>query len=461
MKHSWKDDRRLGAVMGAAVLSIAQTFFLSGTALAADPVADSRAGQPSLLVDKLVSKASPVAWPDPLVMLDGQPVRDVASFEGRRKPEIRKLFEDEMYGRTPEKAIPVHYSVTSEGDALGGKAIRREVTITLGGEKLTRDIHLLILMPKSAKGPMPVMVGLNFFGNQAITADAGVALNDVWVVDPALADTPIATELAGHVRVKADDSMRGKETMWWDADQIVSRGYALATAYAGDIEPDFAAGIGYGVRPLFIDPASMLPGSREWGALGAWGWGMSRILDYVETDPTFDRAKEIAFGFSRMGKAALWASAQDDRFDLTISSESGQGGVTLSHRQVDEPIAHMNIAFPYWLAPSYHRYTDHADELPVDGHLLLALIAPRPVYIGSAEEDPYSDPAGEFLSAVAARPVYALYGKVGLGTETLPPLSTSIGETIGFHLRPGGHATTPYDWRQYLNFADKTFGKGK
>ena len=229
----------------------------------------------------------------------------------------------------------------------------------------------------------------------------------------------------------------------------------MATLYAGDIEPDFAAGIGYGIRPLFFTHGQALPAADDWGAIGAWAWGMSRAADYLVSDPAVDARALIAIGHSRLGKAALWAAAQDPRFTLVISNESGQGGASLAHRQAAETVAHLNIAFPYWFCANYHHYTGRVEDLPVDGHLLLALIAPRPLFVASAHDDPYSDPEGEFLSANAASPVYRLFGKEGLPADAQYQVDRLEGQTLRYFVRPGGHDILLGDWQRYIQFANE------
>jgi hypothetical protein len=236
---------------------------------------------------------------------------------------------------------------------------------------------------------------------------------------------------------------------------MVARGYGLATIYGGDIEPDYIAGIGYGIRPLFFAGTQSLPAANDWGAIGAWAWGMSRVIDVLSKDPAVDTKGFIAFGFSRFGKTALWAAAQDQRFALVISNESGQAGATLSHREQGEPIDHLMLAFPYWFCANYQHFLGRVQNLPVDGHLLLALIAPRPLYVGSAAADPFSDPEGEFLAAKAVSPVYALYGETGITNAVMPALEHPIGDAVAYHVRRGGHDVTVYDWKQYLDFADR------
>jgi hypothetical protein len=395
------------------------------------------------------------AWPDPLVQQNGVVVRNRVQFEHQRRGEILRLFEDNVYGRTPSTALPVRVLKTEvEDHAFHGLAQRKQITLAVGphGERIW---HLLQYMPANTHGPVPVFIGLNFDGNQSVDADPGIALNPVWVLDPALDNVPLARELAGHVQRNPENSTRGAAASQWQAEKIVARGYGLATIYAGDIEPDFIGGIGYGIRPLFFSGTQSLPAANDWGAIGAWAWGMSRIIDVLSKDPAVDTNGFIAFGFSRFGKTALWAAAQDKRFAVVISNESGQAGATLSHRKQGEPIDHLMLAFPYWFCANYQRFLGRVQNLPVDGHLLLALIAPRPLYVGSAVADPFSDPEGEFLAAKAVSPIYALYGETGIADAVMPAPEHPVGDAVAYHVRYGGHDVTAYDWKQYLNFTDR------
>jgi hypothetical protein len=397
------------------------------------------------------------AWPDPLVLRSGVAVRDRIEFEEQRRGEILHLFEENVYGRTPPLGLPVRILSTEvEEHALHGLAQRKQITLAVGrnGE---RTWHLLQYTPAHPKGPVPMIVGLNFGGNQTVDADAGIELNSIWIPDPALKNVPLATELSGHALRTAEGSTRGVAATQWQVEEIVARGYGLATIYAGDIEPDYLGGIGYGIRPLFFTGTQSLPAANDWGAIGTWAWGMSRVIDVLSKDPTVDTKRFIAFGFSRFGKTALWAAAQDKRFAMVISSESGQAGATLSHRKQGEPIDHLMLAFPYWFCGNYQHYLGRVQDLPVDGHLLLSLIAPRPLYVGSAIADPFSDPEGEFLAAMAVSPVYALYGVTGITNAAMPALEHPTGDTVAYHVRRGGHDVTAYDWKQYLNFADRQF----
>jgi hypothetical protein len=391
------------------------------------------------------SKVGQYTLPDPLVLENGQPVRDATTWYHQRRPEILRLFETNVYGRTPAKQIRPRFEVISmKAQALGGKAIRKQIAVYFTAKKDGPKMDLLLYIPSDAPKPVPVFLGLNFGGNQTVISDPDLPLGYVWVKG---------------VPEPAEEKTRGAGAGRWQAEKLLAHGYALATAYYGDIEPDFDGGISHGVRPLFFRSGQKAPDADEWGALGAWAWGLSRAVDYLETDSDIDAKKIALIGHSRLGKAALWAGAQDTRFALVVSNDSGEGGAALSHRDFGETIEHLNTSFPYWFCANYRQYSGHADRLPLDQHMLLALIAPRPLYVASAAEDLWSDPRGEFLSAVAAGPVYELLGAHGLGTDQMPAISHPIMHTIGYHIRPGKHDVTAYDWDQYLAFADMHFGR--
>jgi hypothetical protein len=237
-------------------------------------------------------------------------------------------------------------------------------------------------------------------------------------------------------------------------EKVVARGYAFATLCAQDLEPDFKGGYKEGIRELFLKPGQTEPAPDEWGAIGAWAFGLSRALDYLEKDKDVDAKRVAVMGHSRRGKTALWAGAQDTRFAMVLSNCSGRGGAGPWRRNYGETLRSMSRIFPYWFCPNLFTYVDRVDKLPVDADELIALIAPRPVYINSAVEDQWADPRGMFMAAVAAGPVYKLLGAEGLGTDRMPPVNQPIMHTIAFHIRDGKHAVTAYDWDQFLTFAD-------
>jgi hypothetical protein len=264
-------------------------------------------------------------------------------------------------------------------------------------------------------------------------------------------------EQKGIVNNLATEASRGTDSGKWAVEEIINHGYGLATAYYGDLEPDNPEGWKTGIRTTM--KSELLINENEWGAIGAWAWGLSRMMDYLETDAAVDGKKVIITGHSRLGKACLWAAANDTRFGIVVSNSSGEGGAALSKRWFGETIEKINTSFPHWFVPAYTQYNKHLELLPVDQHILLALMAPRPFYVASAEDDLWADPKGEFLSAKNAEPVYALFGKKGLGINEVPAVNHPVGETIRYHIRTGKHDFTLYDWQQYLDFADKQFGR--
>jgi hypothetical protein len=393
------------------------------------------------------AKVPKYTLPDPLVLQNGQPVRNARTWSKQRRPEILRLFQTQVYGRSPARPKRIDFQVASvDQQALGGKAIRKQVTVFFSSRKDGPKMDILIYLPTGARRPVPLFLGLNFPGNQAIHSDPGIKLGEVWVRDPARKTM---------IKQPAREASRGLSAGQWQLEKILARGYGLATIYYGDIEPDFNGGIQYGIRPLFYTAGQTAPAPDEWGAIGAWVWGLSRALDYLQTDKAIDARRVAVMGHSRLGKTALWAGAQDTRFALVISNDSGEGGAALSRRRFGERVRNLNTSFPHWFCDNYKKFNDREDDLPIDHHMLIALIAPRPVYVASAEQDLWADPRGEFLSVVHAGPVYRLLGKQDLGTDQMPGIHQPLMGTLGYHVRAGKHDVTAYDWDRYLDFADK------
>jgi hypothetical protein len=416
---------------------------LGGAVLAAEK-------EPAVIYDEAM--VPPYTLPDPLLLAGGQKVTTPEAWFNKRRPELIRLFETHEYGKSPGRPEGMKFVVQSvTPHALDGKATRKQIRILFSGSShqsaATHDalhIDLLLYLPR-ATGPVPVFLAPNFNGNHTIHKDPGILLPTTWVPDN-----------VGVENHRATVGGRGADPhCCWPVEQILARGYGLVTAYYGDIEPDFDGGFAQGVHQLYFKPGQTRPEPDQWGSIAAWAWGLSRILDYLQTDRDVDARHVAVLGFSRLGKAALWAGACDQRFALVISNDSGCCGACLSKRIFGETVGAINRRFPHWFCGNFKQYNEHEERLPMDQHELIALIAPRPVYVASAQEDRWADPKGEFLGAKGADPVYRLLGTDGLAAAEMPPPEQPVTSTIGYHLRRGAHALTEYDWQRYLDFADR------
>ncbi|HJZ96631.1 MAG TPA: hypothetical protein VKE70_08985 [Candidatus Solibacter sp.] len=353
-----------------------------------------------------------------------------------RRAETLALYEREVFGMSPARAAKPNYEIVSvDRAALGGKAERKLITLYFGGKDDPR-MNLLVYLP--AKRPAPVFLGLSFNGIHAIADDPSVPLPEVWLRDPSTKE---------WVKRTAPENTRAAEASRWQVEKILDAGYGLAVAYYFDIEPDFDGGRKYGVR------AKTPEGDDQWSAIGAWAWALRCAMDVIERDHEIDAKHVALMGHSRLGKTALWAGAQDTRFSIVISNESGEGGAAISRRQFGERTKDLNTRFPHWFDGNFKKYSDREAEMPFDSHMLMALIAPRGLYVASAEGDQWSDPKGEFLGAAEASKVWNLFGKKGIGTMTMPGLHEPVGQDVRYHIRAGKHDVTEYDWEQYLKFA--------
>ena len=405
--------------------------------------------RPGILYDE--EKVPPYVLPHPLVMLDGSKVTTPETWRTKRRPEILELFRSQVYGKSPRRPDKMAFKVFDlDRAALGGKATRKQVTVLFAGKEDGPAMDILIYVPNNpAKRPVPAFLLLNFGGNHAIHPDPAIRLSQSWMRGG-----------RGAVNNRATEESRGTDRSSFPVEEILSRGYGLATIYYGDIDPDFHDGFKNGVHAAFDPPFEGTRPPDAWGSIAAWAWGLSRAMDYFETDDDIDHKHVAVLGHSRLGKTALWAGAEDERFALVISNNSGCGGAALNRRRFGETVLRINSSFPHWFCDNFKKFNGREDELPVDQHMLIALMAPRPAYVASADRDLWADPRGEFLSAKHASPVYHLLGVKGLEAEEMPPLDHPIQNgNIGYHVRSGGHALSEYDWRQYMEFADKHFGK--
>lgn len=392
------------------------------------------------------AKVPSYTLPELLRMANGKTVRDSNMWWRQRRPEILGLYEQYVFGKTPDQTVEMQFETTSEdATALDGAATCKQIAIHLGNDRGKVTLNLLLYRPNDISNPAPAFLGMNFYGNQTVHKDPNITLTQHWVGN----HKPF-----GITENRATESSRGTQSRRWPVKHIVARGYALATLYYGDVDPDFDDAFQNGVHPLFYSTNQNAPAKNEWGSIGAWAWGLSRVMDFFEQDPTIDQQRVAVMGHSRLGKAALWAGSQDQRFALVVSNNSGCGGATLSRRRFGETIAHVNRKFPHWFCRNFHRYSNKEKKLPVDQHMLISLIAPRPVYVASAEEDHWADPRGEFLSTKYAHAAYELLGTQGLPLREMPAVNQPTMGTLGYHIRSGEHDVTLYDWERYMDFAD-------
>ena len=383
------------------------------------------------------SKVPGYTLPRVLAFTDGSAITQRGEWE-KRRDEILDIFSKEVYGVSPN--WDGEMTATEVSSAEVGKAIRKEIKLTLHRKGKTVDMYLLLFMPHQ-QTTAPVFLGLNFYGNHTLSDDEEVLVTQSWMRD---------NKDLGIENNRASAKSRGMRMPNWPVEDIVEKGYGLASLYYGEIDPDFDDGFQNGVHGLFDQHRD----ESSWGSVAAWAWGLSRVMDYLVTLPGVDANKVAVLGHSRLGKAALWAGATDPRFSLIISNNSGCGGAALSRRRFGETVEKINTSFPHWFTDSFKRYNGREDELPVDQHQLLATLAPRPLYIASGEDDQWADPRGEFLGGVEASLAYEIYQKTGIPTTEFPPVNQPVMGHIGYHIRSGGHGLLGYDWQQFLKFAD-------
>ncbi len=396
---------RFGNIIAMTVLGVAAIACDVACAQAAQTPSDKPpAVVAGIAINYDEAKAGTYVLPDALKLSNGKPVRDAETWYTKRRPEIVALFETQQYGRVPVRPSEESFEVVDKGTpALNGKAVRKQVTIHLAKDPTWPAIHLLIYLPVGATKPVPMLLSINFSAVQNAVDDAGINPGTVW-------DAKTNTRVAPP---------KGRNFGRLAVEPLLSAGFGVATFYYGDVDPDYQEGLANGIRAKYLNPGQGQPAPDAWGSIAAWGWGMSRVEDYFETDSAIDAKRVAIHGVSRLGKTVMWAGARDTRFAMVIASCSGEGGAALSHRNYGETIAHLvaPTRYPYQFAANYAKYAGFPDTAPMDANLLVALIAPRPVLLQTGNTDFWSDPKGEFLAAVAAGPVYRLLGKQGLDTD--------------------------------------------
>ncbi len=389
------------------------------------------------------SKVPGFEVPDLLTTFNGEKITSTSGWENTRRPELYRFFEEHVYGKVPENLDSLSFKVVEASEnALNGMAKRKQVEVSLFKNGKSLAFNVLLYLPKTGQ-PSPIFLGYNFYGNHTITDDTNVIVSKAWAMD---------NEEFGIINHTLTEASRGVRTNRWAIEKIIDGGFGLATIYYGEVDPD-KNDFSDGLHSLFYKQGQENPKQDEWGSVAAWAFGMSRALDYLETDPDIEATRVVSFGHSRLGKAALWAGASDQRFAAVISNDSGCGGAALSKRKFGETVDRINSSFPHWFCDNFTEYNENEEALPVDQHELLALIAPRPLYVASAEDDQWADPRGEFLASHYASPVYGLYGKKGITSNQMPEVNSPVQNTMAYHIRTGKHDVTDYDWERYIEWA--------
>ena len=393
------------------------------------------------LLNYTESAVLPYTLESPLLKADGTKVKTASEWLTSRRGEIVELLKKELYGEVPPMPDAVEYhEVSCKKDALGGRAVRKETDILLKmKDGRTHTIPVLTYAPADAKEPVPVFINLNFKGNHTVTNERDVRM----------------TGLLNDDKSFLTDAQRSCHASRNSIEMVIARGYGCCTASYNDLFPDHIAGWGDSIYALFGDFNGYSRGHKKYSAIGAWAWGMSRLLDYAEQCPEFDGNRAALHGHSRLGKTALWAGALDERFKIVIANDSGLAGAALTKRRFGELYLYLVTAMPHWFVKKTADYIANEEKQPFDQHFLLSLIAPRKLAVASAENDLWSDPYGEYLGAYHAGEVYSLFGSDVLKSPARPAVGTCITSDVSYHIRPGKHAQNEIDWLHYLDIADK------
>lgn len=413
--------------------------------------------------------------PDPLELADGTKVTTPSQWFNQRRPELQREFQHYMYGTLPPAPEHLRFDVQRvDRTMFDGKATKKEIAIHFSDDTNAPVIQLLLVVPNARKpgkarikpdetvcgagarklmsrGPLranhgcPVFIGMNFCGNHTVVTNLDVALPMGW----------IQKGCPGCVDHHETDDGRGTQLGIWNIEQSIGRGYAVATFYCGDVQPDLTNAT-TGLRAFLAEEAAAKKTpAPDCGTLAAWAWGMSRAVDYLVTDRDLDPKRIIGVGHSRFGKASLLAAAMDERFAMVIPLQAGCGGTAPSRGKTGESVKAINNSFPHWFNDEFKKFNDEPDRLPFDQNCLIALVAPRRVLLGQAAGDTWANPAGAFEMLRAADPVYRLLGAHGFGNAPFPPMNQLVGGRLGYFIRPGKHSMLKSDWQMFLDFADR------
>ncbi|MFK7737016.1 MAG: acetylxylan esterase [Pirellulaceae bacterium] len=368
----------------------------------------------------------------------------------KRRDELVEIFASQMYGTFPTSPYESGCELIEEGTTLGGLARRCQYRIKLETTAAKHEFDVLVFTPANANEPVPAFLGLSFYGNHTVAKDPEITLTPSWSRD---------SKDKGVKQNRATETGRGSSASRWPVELLVRNGYGLVTAYCGDIDPDFDDGFENGVHKLFPEHRPNEQHPDRWGTISAWAWGMSRMLDAMDSVQSIEQSEVIAIGHSRLGKTALWAGVADSRFAGAISNNSGCGGAALSKRAIGETVGRINTVFPHWFAGNFKAFNENEQALPFDQHQLIAAMAPRPVYVASASGDKWADPHGELIAAFEASKLYAKLGFEPLASSELPEPNSGFEGRVSYHLRDGRHDIQAWDWQRYIDFAKEQLVK--
>lgn len=389
------------------------------------------------------SKVPSFAVTNPLETFDGEVVNSVKDWEAKRRPELLDFFTLNVYGVVPADLAITSFQVVEQSEyAMCGKAKRKQIELSFEKNGQQFSFNVLLYLPTNVE-KAPLFIGYNFYGNHTVVNDPNIIISDAWAEN---------NDAFGITTNKLNEHSRGVRANRWAIEKMIDAGFGLATIYYGEIDPD-KNDTTDGIQSLFYSEGQQAPANNEWGSIAAWSWGLSRAMDYLQKDSDVDASKVIVFGHSRLGKTSLWAGATDQRFAAVVANNSGCGGAALSKRKIGETVWRINTSFPHWFCNNFDSYNNNEEQLPVDQHELLALIAPRPLYVASAVDDEWADPRGEYLSLYYATPVYELYNKAGVKNMKMPAANQPIHNAAAYHIRTGKHDVTLYDWEQYIKWA--------